>query len=213
MNKASKTVLRTLGLLAFTVLLTHAPQAEAHRGRCGDGGLMSQLDLTEEQQTQIEAIRADKKEQKRAIFQNEELSREDKKQAIRDLRQQSKTAISAVLTEEQRQELAQLRQERQSKRMNKRLEKMTKQLSLDEAQVTSIREIFEDAQTQKKAIKDSDAPRKEKKEQFKALRDQVKTQVLGVLNEEQAEKFNQFMEKRSKRRGKRDKRGNRGDRE
>ena len=117
-------------------------QASATSG--GSGGLQvrpgiirrPQLDLTEDQQKQLQEIRQAYSESVRELFQNKDLTLEDRRDQAKDLRDDLNLQIEAVYTPEQKAKLAKYKDEQA-----KRLEEMRKnrpavrpRIQLDEKQ-------------------------------------------------------------------------------
>lgn len=200
MNFRKQNLKRILGLLALSALLLGATDARAH-GRGGCEGFLSQIELTDDQQDAIDNIRNSAREKRRDIFNNDELSREEKHEALKALRDSTQTEIQGVLTEGQLAEIERLKEERATERLNKRIEHLTERLELSDAQANSIRSIFEAAHPQFEEIKNSQATREEKREQMKVIRDQLNTDILEVLDDDQDAIFTQMMERRNKRFG------------
>lgn len=69
--------------------------------------------------------------------------------------------------------------------MERRLNRLTERLSLDEHQVTLVREILGDARTRAMAIRDGGEAGPARREQFRALMDDVHGRIDAVLNEAQ----------------------------
>ena len=105
--------------------------AQAEGGR--RGRLMEELNLTEAQSEQIEAIHADSRDQiqdvltaqQRAELNNSEQPRrafrdldltEEQREEIQSIREESREDISAVLTDEQRAQIQELRAQHQGRR-------------------------------------------------------------------------------------------------
>jgi len=65
--------------------------------------MTKQLNLTADQQTQIKPILVDRQQKMQALFQNQSLSREDRRSQMQSIRQDSETKINAVLNDEQKQ--------------------------------------------------------------------------------------------------------------
>lgn len=212
MNTIKKNIVRSLGLVALATLLIASPDAQARRGHHGHGdrALIAQLDLSPEQEQTIQEILKSTRQQKRSIFQNDELSREEKHEALHALREASKASVQAVLTEEQQQELAQLQAERMAARIDRKVERMTEKLSLEEAQADAIKVILTEAQGQKREIRSSEGTREEKRGQLEALKEQTSALILEQLNEEQAEQFQAQQQRRERRRARGPRRGRRG---
>lgn len=120
-------------LVAAGLLLTATVAAEPRGpGPYGDKGMAAhldrmaeQLDLTEAQRGEIEAILA------------------EQRSAAASRREETRERIDAVLTDEQRA----TRDTRRAERMERRLGRMTKRLDLTEAQQQEIRAIFEARQS------------------------------------------------------------------
>ena len=66
--------------------------------------LTKQLNLTADQQSQIKPILVDRQQKMQALWQNQSLSREDRRSQMMAIRQDSDTKITAVLTDEQKQQ-------------------------------------------------------------------------------------------------------------
>jgi len=119
-----------IALLATPFVMT--PSAHAEGGRRGNA--LEQLDLTDSQSSQIEAIRDDAKAQvqtvltaaQRATLENSEARgrrafreldlSEAQREEMRAIREASREEISAVLTDAQREQLESMRAERESRR-------------------------------------------------------------------------------------------------
>jgi periplasmic protein CpxP/Spy len=131
--------LSAIALIAAPLAMTHLAQAQdagqGPGGMRGRGGHhFEQLNLTEAQSTQIEAIRADAHSQMQAIltpqqqaavgdegprgWRDLDLSEEQRSQ-IQTIREASKERIDAVLTDEQRQQLEQMHQQREERRSDR----------------------------------------------------------------------------------------------
>ncbi|MEL6491663.1 MAG: hypothetical protein AAFV85_07470 [Cyanobacteria bacterium J06634_6] len=122
--------LAALALLAAPLGLVKASHAEGGRG----GQHLEQLDLSEAQRTQIEAIRTDTRSQiesvltadQQATLENSEqrgrrafreldLS-EDQREQLRAIHEDSRDQVSEVLTDEQRSQLEEMREQRGDRR-------------------------------------------------------------------------------------------------
>lgn len=209
MYKSNKKITRIFGILALTALFAGAADAQARPGshrhdRHGD--ILAQIELSETQSEQIDAIRQQTRELVRQVFQNDALSREEKHDAIKTIHRESKAAIQALLTDEQRAQIEQLKADRQAERIARKIQQLTDRLELNDDQVAAITLILNNAQQSKQAIRDADIEREEKREQVQALKTQVKTDILALLTDEQAEVFNRMRTRRNHR-GRRGRRG------
>lgn len=211
MNFRKQNLKRILGLLAFSALLVGSTNAQARGpGRGGCEAFLSQIELDEAQQADIDLIREGARDQREQIFANEDLSREDKRAALQTVRESTQELILKVLTPEQQAEIEQLKEERAAAHLTKRIERLTERLELSTDQADQIRVIFETARPEMEAIKDSDATREEKHEQFEALKTQINASIVEeVLSVEQAATFTEMMERRGNRGrgGRRNRRG------
>lgn len=156
----------------------------AHRGhRRGHGmhRMLRQLDLSDNQKTQIRAILQSAREQGR------ELRGSGDRDAMRALRQETRELVLDVLTAEQKAEMAELRERHQERRLDRRVERMTEKLELSETQATRIRAILEAAQTQRRALRNGSEPGDERREAMRTLRQRTKAAVAAVLTPEQRE--------------------------
>ncbi|NEP19997.1 MAG: hypothetical protein F6J97_24435 [Leptolyngbya sp. SIO4C1] len=149
--------LAALALLAASLTLVKSVNAG------GDRGHFEQLNLTEAQSTQIEAIRSDTRSQIEAVLTPEQQASlddsesfrrglkaldlsDDQRSQIRSIHASSREQIEAVLTEEQRQQLLAARDRRGHR--GRHLE----DLNLTEAQSAQIEAIRSDARSQMAAV-------------------------------------------------------------
>ncbi len=65
--------------------------------------MSKQLDLTADQQSQIKPLLVDRQQKMQALFQNQSLSREDRRSQMMAIRQDTNAKIEAVLTDQQKQ--------------------------------------------------------------------------------------------------------------
>ena len=83
-------------------------------------GLVQRLNLTESQQTTGKSYLEDQRTQLQALRDNTTLTREQRMEQARAIRQQTQDKIRSTLTTDQQQQLDQLRQERQDRFQNPR---------------------------------------------------------------------------------------------
>lgn len=203
MNFHKQNLKRFAGLLALSALLLGSTDAQA-RGRGGCDGFLSQIELEDGQQDQIDLIREEAREERTGIFSDDDLDREAKRKALKALRKATREKIhQEVLTQDQRDEIEALKEARATERLNKRMERLTERLGLSDDQVTNIRGVFETARPKMQEIKESDASREEKREQFKIERDKMNTEILSFLDEEQQATFTKMTQRLRKRPGSR----------
>ena len=71
-----------------------------------------QLDLSADQQSQIKPILLDRQQKMQALFQDQSLSREDRRAKMQSIRQDSQSKIEAVLNDQQKQKFEAMQQRR-----------------------------------------------------------------------------------------------------
>jgi len=71
-----------------------------------------QLDLSADQQNQIRPILMDRQQKMQALWQNQSLSREDRRTQMQSIREDSKSKIEAVLNDQQKQKFDAMQEER-----------------------------------------------------------------------------------------------------
>lgn len=98
----------------------HAPSPERQLKH-----LTRALDLTSDQQAQIKPILEEQDQQMKALWQNDSLSRQDRRQQMMQLHRDSKTKIEAVLTDEQKQKYEQMEQQRRERMQQRREQDQT----------------------------------------------------------------------------------------
>ena len=185
----------------------HRRGRRGHHGR----GMMHgfrELNLTDNQKAQVEAIMEAAREQRRELRQNE-----GAREQMHALHEETQRLLMDVLTPAQKTQLEQLREQHQTQHLDRRVNRMKEKLSLSDAQVTRIRSIFEAAQTQRQALRNgSDAS--DRREAMQALRERTKAAVSAVLTAEQRTALEVMHAERGERgeRGRHGRRGPRGER-
>ena len=133
-----------------------------------------ELNITPEQQTELDAIRENAHSQVDAILTEEQLialegtTGRDRKRAmgqldlseeqrtqLQDIRETSRAAVDEVLTEEQQAQLQAMKEERHERRKNRR-EEFAEELNLTPEQQTELDAIKENARTQAEAVLTAD---------------------------------------------------------
>jgi Spy/CpxP family protein refolding chaperone len=82
-------------------------------------GLVQRLNLTESQQTTVKSYMEDQRTQLQALRNNTTLTREQRMEQARAIRQQTQDKLRSTLTTDQQQQLDQLRQQRQDRFQNR----------------------------------------------------------------------------------------------
>lgn len=173
----------------------HRGHGRHHRRGHGMRRMLRQLDLSDNQKAQVQAILESAREQRR------ELRGEGNRQAMRALRQETRQLVLDVLTPEQKAKMSELREQHQTRRLDRRIARMTEKLSLSDTQATRIRAILEAAHTQRQALRNGSEPGAERREAMRALRERTKAAVGAVLTETQRQAFEAHRSERRGRRG------------
>jgi protein CpxP len=92
-----------------------------HRGHRMDpdrqlAHLTKALDLSADQQAQIKPILMDRQQQMQALFQDQTLSRQDKRAKAQAIQQDSRTKLEAALNDQQKQKFEEMRAKMQARR-------------------------------------------------------------------------------------------------
>jgi Spy/CpxP family protein refolding chaperone len=174
----------------------------------GDGprGPFADLDLTDEQQAQLDALREEMRQAMQALRQENAGGppNEATRQQMRTLHEQMREKMESILTAEQLAELEAARdarheersaqmQERFAARQQEHLEFLTGILGLTDAQQSQIESIMDNIHTQMQALhelmREEDADRDALREQAQDLRDSATSSILAVLDADQAKIF------------------------
>ncbi len=87
---------------------------ETRRGK-GHAALSEELDLNEEQKTQVEAILGAQKEKRRELFAEHRETRREGREQMKALREETQAQLKEVLSEEQFERLQEMREERRDR--------------------------------------------------------------------------------------------------
>jgi Spy/CpxP family protein refolding chaperone len=156
-----------------------------HRGGHFARELLGQLDLTENQRAQVDAILASARERRQELFQQ---GRSDAaRQEMRALHEETKRLIDEVLTPAQRAQAQALMQRKHQERLEHRVERMTESLSLTSSQATRVRAIFERADAQRRALRGGDGAPDSTRAAMRALHESTRREVDAVLTPAQRE--------------------------
>ena len=205
-----------LAILFFGVSVTQAQQRgpRGQRGMTNDhfDKLKTELNLSEEQVSQITALHEEIGENIKAIKDDESLDRDEKREKIMELRKEQKTAMSGILTPEQQEKLKSLQAERREKMKKKQkvrkeamadrheeLQKLRAEFDQeidedDRAKLAELREVFNVHKEKMKAgQKKTRGERGENKAKFKTEHED-EIEELKTLSEKYHDEVVSFLE-------------------
>lgn len=153
-------------LLSLTVLvcISFAASMNAQEGKRGGKrgfALPQELNLTADQQKKVESVNTDFKAKMTELRSKSDLSREDRRAKMQELRKEHRDAINNILTPEQQTKLKELQSQREKemsmrgkkhgKQMDKRGSQM-KDLNLTDKQKQDIKALNEDYRSKTKEL-------------------------------------------------------------
>ncbi len=152
-------------------------------------GKMKALNLSTSQKEQLKAARQNTNTQLAALNKNDQMTVKDFKESKAAILQSQKQQMAGILTEDQKNQLAQNKPLSNDPRGNKagvNLGKMKENLGLSDNQVTQIKANREAELAKIKAIRDnSSLSISEKREQLKSIREEQKNNFSDILSLEQ----------------------------
>ncbi|MFQ5637449.1 MAG: hypothetical protein ACE5IR_05590 [bacterium] len=167
--------------------------------------LSADLDLSEEQQSQVRALGLPHLPHRRH---RDKESRGDFQQNREQLKEYEQK-LMAILTPEQQSRFREIKKERREKfrsrlqkfghhRFQKRLEHLTQVLNLDEEQQKQIAEIFQNNRPNRERFRGNrgNRNREEMQKNRRAQMEQIHAQIRSILTEEQLAKFEELLSKR-----------------
>lgn len=225
MNSKSQQLLKNTLLAASVVLLGSVAHAQSgasadsthkfhHEGRNGHGRHGNGVHYTPEQHTQLMTINKEYHQKSADLFKKDNISLKDYKAGVLALQKEKKAKLQALLTPQQKEQMAQRRKMADENRQvaeAARMEKLKLHLNLSDDQVTKIKAGQADLRTQFKSIHENDnlLPQ-EKMEQMKGLMAKGKDVFKSVLTPDQFTKFEQMMQRHGRGRGGHEGHGGRG---
>lgn len=175
--------------------------SKRHRG---PQDVMQQLNLSDEQKTQLKAIRDDYRLQMADLKKNEDITVKEWKGRMESIRKEHRDKVQNLLTEDQKANMKKMMETRKSKkhfghkggfkgkRHGMSLDKMKKDLNLTDAQVTALKKNREDNAAKWKALReDKSKTAEQKKEAMKEYKKQQHESLKSILTEEQLQKLQQ----------------------
>jgi Spy/CpxP family protein refolding chaperone len=172
----------------------------AHNEHHGHKGMMSQLNLTEDQKTQLKAYNEEFRKQEQELNKNESITVKEFRDKKYALKQERKAKFESLLTPEQKEKLKQLKLQHQQQHemmAAKRLDKMKMKLGLSDDQVAQLKAQQKEMHDKLMAIKENEnLSRTDKKEQLEALRTESKDNFKKILTPDQLNKMEEFRKNR-----------------
>jgi len=155
--------------------------------------LSEKLNLTDAQKTAIKPILANDANEIKAVRQDSSLSEEQKIAKIKEIRENGRKQINAILTPEQQKEFAEIKSEarhRMREHAGDRLEVLAEKLNLTDAQKTAIKPIFTNDANEIKAVRqDSSLSEEQKIAKIEEIRENGRKQIDAILTPEQQKEF------------------------
>lgn len=169
----------------------HQRHGKAFKKHHGDFG--AKLNLTESQKTSMKANREDFRKKLEALKSQPGITLKDYNEGKARLEKERKLKMDALLTAEQKQQMADMRKAKMEKRKemeNKRMDRMSKELSLSSDQVAKLKTQKEATHQKMKALHENDKlSREQKQDQAKLIREEAKKQREAILTAEQLQKM------------------------
>jgi Spy/CpxP family protein refolding chaperone len=158
-------------------------------------GNMQQLNLTDEQKTEMKTINDDFKKQMSELQKNEDITVREWKSKMKNIREDHQKKVQQVLTDEQKAKMEKLRQDRKGKMHKKgqhNIDSLKKDLNLSAEQAAALKQQRTDMMQKLKAIKeDKSLTDEQKKAEMKKFREQQHQSLKSILSEEQINKLQQ----------------------
>lgn len=159
----------------------HAHRGHGHHGRGHGHGHMRRalesLELSDNQEAQIEAILESARERRHAL--REGGHHEETRASMHELREETRGLIDDVLTTEQRAQLEAQREAHQAERRAHRIERLTERHDLTPAQVTRVTQILESADEARRSAMRNENPR----EALEVIRERTRSAIREVVGE------------------------------
>jgi len=164
--------------------------------------VIQQLNLTPDQQKQLDSDRANFKTQMIALNKDESITVKDYRDKKYALRKEQKAAFMAILTPDQKTKLVQIKQDMKAKMLvvaDKRLDKMKLELNLSNEQVATIKANRQALRAKVETILQNDSlSRIDLKTQLIAIKDANKDSMKTILTADQYTKWQELRAERMK---------------
>lgn len=171
--------------------------AERPKGHHRGGMNMEQLNLTDQQKTEMKTINEDFKQQMTDLKKSEDkITVTEWKSKMATIRKDHHEKVQKVLTDEQKASLKKMMHDRRTDMRKhggrRNLEHMKKELNLTDDQVTALKKNHEDMAQKFKAIReDKNLTEDQKKAELKQFKTQQHESLKSILSAEQLQKLEQ----------------------
>jgi Spy/CpxP family protein refolding chaperone len=182
-----------LAVATLTIQAQDMPGKKHHSKGRHHAEVFQQLNLTEDQQTQVKTINDDFRKQVQELKKNENITVKDQKDRMQALRNDHKTKMQNLLTSDQKAQLEKMKQDRKATHevdAKAKMDKMKIRLGLSDDQVARLKKSRTETAAKMKAIhENASLTDDQKKEQAKELMKQRKENLKSILTEEQLKKM------------------------
>lgn len=162
-----------------------AQKAYAHKMQFG-----KVLNLTDDQKAKIKSKTTDAKARALSVRNDKNLTPDQQKSKLMEIRKSTRQQIMQVLTPEQRQKLTSLKSRDGGRQRGDRMKKAFAALNMTDSQKAQIKSIREDAKAQFKAVREDKSLTKDQiKAKAKSIRDASMEKMKTVLTPEQIKKI------------------------
>jgi Spy/CpxP family protein refolding chaperone len=163
--------------------------------------MAQQLNLTDQQKTQIQGFRKAGHEQAQSIRQDTSLTQEQKRDKFRELRASTHQQVLGVLTPEQQQQMKQFREQHRGMGAGLGYGPMAK-LNLTDDQRAKIQPILQSSRQQAEAVRnDTTLTPDQKHAKMREIHQGAMTQMNSLLTPEQQQQLQQMRQHRGGRHG------------
>ena len=169
----------------------HPPMHRHH------GDALAQLNLTDNQKTEMKAINDDFKQQMTDLKKSEDkITVTEWKSKMATIRKDHHEKVDKVLTDEQKASLKKMHKEhgnRFHQDKGNRIERMKKELNLTDEQSAALQKSFDESMQKMKAIHDDKStPDDKKKALYRVQKDQQEASMKSILTPDQWNKFQEL---------------------
>jgi Spy/CpxP family protein refolding chaperone len=205
LTRISIALVTTFLAAALMAQTTPAPSDNAapaphkmHMRRHGGGfeRMAQQLNLSDQQKTQIQGFKQAERQQAASIKDNASLTPEQKREQFKQLRQSTRQQVLGVLTPEQQQQMNALRE--QHKGMRGGMGPMAR-LNLTDDQRAKIQPILQSSQQQAQAVRgDTTLSQEQKQAKLREIHQGAMSQVKSLLTPEQQQQMQEWRQHRGR---------------